>query len=180
MKRLLASVVLLAAAACGGNMLAASLTPVPPVHRVPSDVQGSAILIAEDPEIETRDPVHIQRAKDQNVPQHYRAAMKDALELAGFRVVTDPKAAHRLVAKLALSVSEDGEHVKQTYRCGLRRTDGTPVAQVDWTWPEGTYVGETEVFEFASHSLATEVAKSRAVVDELRRPETRKETTTSP
>ena len=155
--------------ACGGNMMAASLATVPPVHRVAVDVQGATILVAEDPEIETRDPVHIQRARENRVPQQVRAAMQQALELAGFRVVTAPGSAHDLVAKLALNVSEGGEHAKQTYRCGLRRPDGAPVAQIDWTWPEGTFVEESEVFEFASHNLATEVARSRAVVDELRR-----------
>lgn len=170
MRRLVALVVLAAAAACGGNMLAASLTPVPPVHRVPTDVQGTTILVADEPIIETRDPMHIQRAKENDVPRQYRAAMLEALKLAGFRVVTDAGAAHDLVAKLALAVSEDGDHVKQTYRCGLRRPDGTPVAQIDWTWPEGTYVGEFEVLEFATHNLATEVAKSSEVVAELRRP----------
>lgn len=155
--------------ACGGNMMAASLATVPPVHRVAVDVQGATILVAEDPEIETRDPVHIQRARENRVPQQVRAAMQQALELAGFRVVTAPGSAHDLVAKLALNVSEAGGNVTQTYRCGLRRPDGAPVAQIDWTWPEGTFVEESEVFEFASHNLATEVARSRAVVDELRR-----------
>lgn len=160
----------LALAACHDNSLAASLTPVPPVHVVPVEVRGSTILVAEDPIIETRDPVHIQRAQEHDVPHQYRVAMVEALKLAGFRVTSDPTKPHDLVAKLALNVSEDGDHVKQTYRCGLRRPDGTPVAQIDWTWPEGTFVGEFEVFDFATHSLATEVAKSRKVLAELRRP----------
>ena len=150
-------------------MIAGSLASVPPVHHVPADVKGRVIVVADDPTIETRDPVHIQRARDNDVPRRYRRAMVDALRLAGFRVIDDRSAPHDLVAKLALAVSEDGDHVTQTYRCGLQRPDGTAAAQVDWTWPEGTYVGQFEVFEFATHHLATEVVKSKDVLVELRR-----------
>ena len=154
-------------AAC--NTLSPKLTPVPAVHVVPPDVKGRTILVAEDPIIETKDPVHIQRAKEHNVPHDLRVEMVSALGLAGFKVSEDPNAPFDLRAKLALAVSEPGGKVQQVYRCGLTRPDGTAVAQIDWMWPEGTYVGEFEVLEYASHNLATEVATSRAVVEELRR-----------
>lgn len=166
MKRV-ALVVMLAAAAC--NVLSPKLTPVPPVHVVPPDVKGATVLLADEPIIETNDPVHIQRAKEHNVPHDLRVEMVKAFELGGFKVTEDPNAPFDLRAKVALAVSEPDGKVKQVYRCGLSRPDGTPVAQVDWTWPEGTYVGDYEVLEFASHNLVTEVTASRPVVEELRK-----------
>ena len=163
MKRLAVVVML---AAC--NTLSPKLTPVPPVHPLPGDVKGRTLLVAEDPIIETKDPVHIERAKERNVPHDLRIEMVKALGLAGFKVTEDPKAPFDFRAKLALAVSEPAGKVHQVYRCGLTRPDGTPVAQVDWSWPEGTYVGEFEVLEYAAHNLATEVATSRKVLDELR------------
>jgi hypothetical protein len=153
-------------AAC--NTLSPKLTPVPAVHALPGDVKGTTLLIDEDPIIQTSDPVHIQRAKQYNVPHDLRIEMVKALGLAGFKVSEDPKAPFDFRAKLALAVSEPNGNVHQVYRCGLTRPDGTPVAQVDWAWPEGTYVGEFEVLEYAAHNLSTEVATSRKVLDELR------------
>jgi len=158
---------MVSAAAC--NTLSPKLTPVPPVQTVPADAKGHAILVADDPVIETRDPVHIQRAKDANVPHDYKVAMIEALKLAGFRVVLDKTEAHELEAKLALAVDESTGKVRQTYRCAVKRADGTLVQQVDWAWPEGTYVGEFDVYDFATHNLASEVARSRSVLDELRK-----------
>ena len=165
MKRL-ALVVLLAAC----NTLSPKLTPVPPVHPLPADVKGRTLLVAEDPIIETKDPVHIERAKERNVPHDLRIEMVKALGLAGFRVSEDPKAPYDLRAKLALAVSEPDGKVRQVYRCGLSRPDGSAVAQIDWLWPDGTYVGDFEVLEFATHNLATEVATARPVLEELRKP----------
>lgn len=54
------------------------------------------------------------------------------------------------------------------HRCGLRGTDGTEVVQIDWAWPEDTYVGEYEVYDYAAHDVATEIALSRRVSDYLR------------
>jgi hypothetical protein len=156
-----------ALAAC--NTLSPKLTPVPPVHAVPPDVKGRTILVAEDPVIETKDPVHIERAKERNVPHDLRGEMVTALGLAGFRVTEDPNAPFDLRARLALAVSEPNGKVRQIYRCGVSRADGSAVAQVDWEWPDGTYVGDYEVLEFASHNLATGVATSRPVIEELRR-----------
>ncbi len=161
-------VVLLATAGCDQNMLTGKTTPVPPVHRVPYEYQNRVILIAEDPVIETRDPAHIARAKEQRVPQEYRAAMTNALVLGGFKVVTTASEKHDLVAKLALAVREESGKIFQTYRCGLRAPDGTEVAQIDWQWPQGTYVDVVEVYDFATHNLATEVVMSRAVIGYLR------------
>lgn len=166
MRRAAPALLLTALAAC--NTLSPKLTPVPPVHVVPADVKGRTILVAEDPVIETKDPVHIERAKERNVPHDLRVEMVKALALAGFRVSEDPKGPFDLRAKLALAVSEPDGKVRQVYRCALSRPDGSGVAQIDWVWPEGTYVGDFEVLEFASHNLATEVATSRAVVDALR------------
>jgi hypothetical protein len=157
----------LMATAC--NTLSPKLTPVPPVHAVPPDVKGATILVGEDPIIETKDPGHIERAKERNVPHDLRVEMVKALGLAGFRVTEDPKAAFDLRAKLALAVSEPNGKVRQVYRCGLSRADGSAVAQIDWEWPEGTYVGDYEVLEYASHNVATEVASSRPVIEELRK-----------
>jgi hypothetical protein len=155
-------------AAC--NTLSPKLTPVPAVHVLPADVKGTTLLVAEDPAIETKDPTHIARAKEHNVPHDLRVEMVKALGLAGFHVSEDPKAAFDFRAKLALAVSEPDGKVRQVYRCGLIRPDGTAAAQIDWTWPDGTYVGDFEVLEYAAHNLATEVATSRAVIEELRKP----------
>jgi hypothetical protein len=154
--------------ACEHNMLTGKLTPVPPVHRIALDYEGRAILIAEDPVIETRDPVHVARANEQRVPQDYRASMTSAFALAGFKVVTSPAEPHDLVAKLALAVREEEGKIFQTYRCGLRAPDGAEVAQIDWLWPPGTYVEPHEVFDFATHNLASEVTSSQKVLTYLR------------
>jgi hypothetical protein len=159
---------LLCLAGCGENMFSGSLQPVPPVHRVPVDVVGAVVLVAEDPIIETKDPVHIARAKEKRVPQDYRAAMVEALELAGLKVAADPAQPHDLVAKLALAVSEQGDEIRQVYRCGLKGPDGSEVAQIDWAWPKGTFVATADVYAFATHNLATEVATSRRVAEYLR------------
>lgn len=150
------------------NMFTGSTVPVPPVHRLPADVSGAVIVIDEDATIETRDPNHVARANARRVPQDLRAAMTKALALAGFRVIGDRREPHDLVAKLAIAVSEDGGDVRQVYRCGLTGADGTAVAQIDWAWPKGTYVGELEVYDFATHNVATEVATSRRVIAWLR------------
>jgi hypothetical protein len=157
------------ASGCKDNMLTGSLKPVPPVHRVPLEIEGRAILVGEDADIESRDPVHISRAREARVPQDLRAAMTNALALAGFKVVTTASEPHDLVAKLAIAVREESGHVYQTYRCGLRGVDGTEVAQIDWAWPEDVYVGEYEVYDYASHNVATEIATSRRVSAYLRR-----------
>lgn len=154
-------------AAC--NTLSPKLTPVPPVHALPPDVKGTTILVAEDPVIETKDPVHVERAKERNVPHDLRVEMVKALGLAGFEVREDPKAGFDLRARLALAVSEPNGKVRQVYRCGLLRPDGSAVAQIDWEWPDGTYVGDYEVLEFASHNLTSEVVRSRQVIEELRK-----------
>lgn len=156
----------LGALAC--NELTGSVRPVPPVHRLPSEVEGKTILVAEDPEIETRDPVHIARAKEAGVPQDLRASMTNAFSLAGFKVVTSPAQPHDLVAKLALAVREEGSRVYQTYRCGLRAPDGTEVVQIDWLWPHGTYVAEGDVLDFATHNVVTEISMSPRVMAYLR------------
>jgi hypothetical protein len=163
---LLAHVVV--AAGCNDNMLTGNLKPVPPVHRVPLEIEGRTILVGEDAVIESHDPVHVRRASDLRVPQDLRAAMVRALALAGFKVVTSAGEPHDLVARLALAVREEPGHIYQTYRCGLRGADGREVVQIDWAWPESTYVGEDEVYDFASHSLATEIATSRRVSAYLR------------
>lgn len=154
--------------ACGENMFSGNLQPVPPVHRIPPDVTGAVILVAEDPAIETNDPVHVARANERRVPQDYRAAMVEALALGGFRVVEDRAQPHDLVAKLALRVSEEGDEVRQVYRCALRAADGSEVAQIDWAWPKGTYVATSDVYAYATHNLATEIATSRRVMERLR------------
>lgn len=158
----------LAIGGCADNMLTGKLTPVPPVQRVPYEYQNRVILIAEDPLIETRDPVHVRRAKEQRVPQEYRAAMTKALVLGGFKVVSSPSEPHDLVANLALAVREESGKIFQTYRCGVRAPDGTLLAQIDWAWPQGTYVEVVEVYDFATHNLATEVVTSRPVMAFLR------------
>lgn len=148
------------------NVMTGTTVPVPPVHRVPEDVAGTVILVGEDPIIETKDPVHIERARFHRVPQDYRAAMVKALVLAGFKVTERVGEPHDLVAKLALAVTEDGDEVRQVYRCGLYAPGATPalVAQIDWRWPRGTYVELMDVFDFATHNLATEIATSRRVL----------------
>lgn len=153
---------------CGQNMFTGNLTPVPPVHRLPNDMEGAVILIDKDPTIETKDPNHVLRANEQGVPRDFRASMTNALVLAGFRVTSKDAEPHDLVAKLAIAVTEDGEKIRQVYRCGLAGSDGTPVVQIDWAWPKGTFVGELEVFDFATHNVATEVATSRQLHTWLR------------
>jgi hypothetical protein len=155
-------------ASVGCNDLTASVRPVPPVHRLPNEIEGKVILVAEDPVIETRDPMHIARARDNGIPQQLRASMTNAFSLAGFKVVTSPTEPHDLVAKLALAVREDKDRVYQTYRVGLRAPDGAEVAQIDWLWPEGTYVAEGEVLEYATHVVATEISMSPQVIGYLR------------
>lgn len=150
-------------AGCRDNMLTGNLKPVPPVHRVPYEIQGRTILLGEDADIESKDPVHIRRARDLRVPQELRAAMERALVLAGFKVVSTAAEPHDLVAHVAIAVREEPGHVFQTYRCGLRGRDGAEVVQIDWAWPEDTFVGENEVYDYATHNVATEIATSRRV-----------------
>ncbi|MEA2747225.1 MAG: hypothetical protein QOI41_1368, partial [Myxococcales bacterium] len=86
-----ASVLLLAVVATGcENTFTGSVVPVPSVHRLPIESEGKAILIAEDPVIESSDPVHLARAKEVGVAGDLREAMTHALALAGFKVVTSP------------------------------------------------------------------------------------------
>jgi hypothetical protein len=173
----IAAVLVVAAAAmiggCRDNMLFGNLTPVPPVHVLPPDVRGAVVLIAEDPVIETRDPNHVFRANQQHVPQGYRAALEESLAQAGFRVTrraTDP---HDFVGKLAIAVSEDGDTITQIYRCHLSARGGAQVAQVDWTWPKGVFVADGEVFTFATHHVATDIATSPEVLEWLRKQKSR-------
>jgi hypothetical protein len=149
--------------------MATHLTPVPPVHVLPPDAQGAVILIDKDPIIETKDPNHVRRATEQRVPQGYRAALEKALGEAGFRITARASERHDLVARLAIAVTENGYDITQVYRCGLDRPEGGTVAQIDWTWPKGTYVGELEVFDFATHNVATDVATSPRVLQYVRR-----------
>ncbi len=158
--------------ACRDNMFTGSLTPVPPVHRLPPDVAGAVILLDTDPVIETKDPSHVVRANEQGVPRGYREAMVEALVLGGFKVTAKASDPHDLVARLAIAVSEDGDDVRQVYRCGLVAPGAGStaiVAQIDWSWPKGTYVETLSVFDFATHNVATEVVTSRRVLDHLRR-----------
>jgi hypothetical protein len=150
------------------NALTGNVVPVPAVHRMPIEVEGTTILLADDPVIESNDPVHLARAKEAQVPQDYGAAMGNALALAGFRVLTTRGQSYALAAKLALAVREDSGKVYQTYRCGLLAPDGTLVAQIDWAWPQGTYVAEDDVYAYATHSLANEIALSPRVIAYLR------------
>lgn len=150
------------------NALMGNVKPVPGVHRMPVEVEGTTILVADDPVIESSDPVHLSRAKEARVPQDLRVAMNNAFILAGFKVVSTPALSHDLVAKIALAVREESGKVYQTYRCGLRAPDGTLVAQIDWAWPQGTYVAEDEVYEYATHSVANEIALSPKVIGYLR------------
>ena len=163
-----AALLALALAAAGCAELTGNMKPVPTVHRVPIEVEGTTVLVAEDPIIESNDPVHLSRAKRARVPQDYRASMTNAFMLAGFKVVTSASEPHDLVAKLALAVREESGTVYQTYRCGLRAPDGTLVAQIDWAWPQGTYVDPAEVYDYATHSVATEIAMSARVLAHLR------------
>ena len=150
------------------NALMGNVKPVPAVHRMPIEVEGTTILVADDPVIESSDPVHLSRAKDARVPQDLRVAMNNAFILAGFKVVSTPALSHDLVAKISLAVREESGKVYQTYRCGLRAPDGALVAQIDWAWPQGTYVAEDEVYEYATHSVANEIALSPKVIGYLR------------
>lgn len=150
------------------NALMGNVKPVPAVHRMPLEVEGATILVADDPVIESNDPVHLSRAKEARVPEDLRVAMNNAFILAGFKVVSSPALAHDLVAKIALAVREESGKVYQTYRCGLRAPDGTLVAQIDWAWPQGTYVAEDEVYDFATHNVANEIAMSPRVIGYLR------------
>jgi hypothetical protein len=156
----------LASAGCAD--LTGNVKPVPAVHRVPLEAEGTTVLVAEDPILESNDPVHLARAREKRVPQDYRASMTNALMLAGFKVVSSPSEPHALVAKLALAVREESGRVYQTYRCGLRAPDGTLVAQIDWLWPQGIYVGENDVYDYATHSLTTDIAMSARVLAYLR------------
>ena len=163
-----ASFVAAAAVVACDNMTMGKLAPVPPVHRVPYDTEGSVVLIDHDAVIESNDPVHHARAKEKRVPQDLRAAMVDALTLAGYKVVDKAEEPHDLVANVAINVSETKGKVKQTYRCGLKGKDRTEVIQIDWTWPDGTYVDIAEVYAYATHHVATEIAMSPKVADYLR------------
>jgi hypothetical protein len=156
--------VALGVALSGCQELVGKTVPVPAVHRLPVEAEGTVILIAEDPIIESKDPIHLKRAKEHRIPEDYRASMTTAFELAGFKVVSSPSERHDLVAKLALAVREEPGKVYQTYRCGLRGPDGTEVAQIDWAWPQGVFTEETEVLDFATHNVATEVVSSRRVI----------------
>lgn len=174
-----ASFVAAAVVACD-NMTMGKLAPVPPVHRVPYDTEGSVVLVDHDAVIESNDPVHHARAKEKRVPQDLRAAMVDALTLAGYKVVDKAEQPHDLVASVAINVSETKGKVKQTYRCGLKGKDGTEVVQVDWTWPDATYVDIAEVYAYATHHVATEIAMSPKVADYLRSHRIRSAPPTSP
>ena len=57
------------------NALMGNVKPVPAVHRMPIEVEGTTILVAEDPLIESSDPVHLSRAKEARVPQDLRASL---------------------------------------------------------------------------------------------------------
>ena len=37
-------------------------------------------------------------------------------------------------------MTEEGDEVRQVYRCALRAPDGSDIAQIDWAWPKGTFV----------------------------------------
>jgi hypothetical protein len=150
------------------NTLSATIVPVPPVHRVAMEMEGKSILLGEDAVIESKDPVHLARAKEVGVPGDLRISMTTALSLAGFKVVGSADQPHALVAKLALAVREESGRVYQTYRCGLHAPDGTLVAQIDWAWPHGTYVAEGDVYDYATHNVATEIAMSPRVAAYLR------------
>lgn len=150
------------------NMVTGELTPVPPVHRASDDLVGTVVLVDEDPAMETKDPEHVARAMENRVPQDFRASMVRSLQLAGFKVTARKEDPHDLVARLALAVSEEKGKVRQVYRCGLRSPDGAAVEQVDWQWPQGTYVDAAEVFTFATNHVANEVAMSPKVSGFLR------------
>ncbi|HEY8079083.1 MAG TPA: hypothetical protein VIF62_33355 [Labilithrix sp.] len=158
-----AALVALLFAACNDPILTGRLDTVPPVHRVAVDVVGSIVLVDEDADIETNNPTHIARAKEIHVPRDYRQNMEEALRLAGFTVTANAGDKWDLHAKLALAVSESGQTVRQVYRCNLKSPDGKVVAQIDWAWPEDTRVDGGEVYAFATHHLATEIATSPEV-----------------
>jgi hypothetical protein len=164
--RAAALALLFASSACAE--LTGKMVPVPAVHRVPIEVEGTRVLVAEDPVIESNDPVHLARAKQLRVPQDYRSSMTNAFGLAGFKVVSSASEPHDLEVKLALAVREESGKVYQTYRVGLRAPDGTLVAQIDWAWPQGVYVDENEVYDYATHSVATEIVMSGKVLTYLR------------
>ena len=64
---------------------------------------------------------------------------------------------------LRAGMSEDGGKVRQLYRCNLSAPDGKEVAQIDWPWPDNTRVDGEQVYNFATHHLATEIATSHVV-----------------
>ena len=163
-----AALALVVLASVGCAELTGNMKPVPAVHRVPIEVEGTRVLLMEDPLIESNDPVHLSRAKLARVPQDYRASMTTAFALAGFKVVTSATEPHDLVAKLALAVREESGKVYQTYRCGLRTPDGALVAQIDWAWPQDLRVDENEVYDYATHTLTTEITMSAKVLAHLR------------
>jgi hypothetical protein len=153
-------------AACN-NMAAGTITPVPPVHRLSARYEGVVVLVDQDPTIETKDPNHVLRANEQMLPQHYRAAMEQALRLAGFRVVAHASEPHALALRLALAVTEKGLEIEQVYRCRVSRPTGELVAQVDWRWPKGVYVEPAEVLDFATHNLTTDIVTSEPLIAHL-------------
>jgi hypothetical protein len=150
-------------AACNDPVIIGRIDTVPPVHRVPVDVLGSIVLVDEDADIESKDPIHIARAKEIHIPRDYRQSMENALRLAGFAVTANAGDRWDMHAKLALAVTEEGRTVRQVYRCNLKSAEGKEIAQIDWAWPEDTRVDGAEVYEFATHHVATEVATSHAV-----------------
>lgn len=167
--RVAAIAIALVAIACGDNLITGKLTPVPPIPKVAPDLDGRVVLVAADPVLESKDPVHHQRAKEAHVLDDFKASMVDALGLTGWKVVTQKGARYDIEAKLALHVDED-DGVNQVYRCQVLGADGKAIAQIDWRWPRGTYVEAGEVFTFATHNLAAEVVKSRPVAAYLRLP----------
>lgn len=169
-RRFAAAVVLgaVVAVACGDNMVTGKLAPVPPVHKVAPDLDGRVVLVAADAVLESKDPIHHQRAKDAHVLDDFKAAMIEALGLTGWKVVTNKGERYDIEAKLALHVDEDDGKVNQVYRCQIVGADGKSLAQIDWRWPRGTYVEPSEVFTFATHHLASEVVGSRPVAAYLR------------
>jgi hypothetical protein len=162
-----AALVLLGFSLACNNMYVGTITPVPPVHRLPARYEGVVVLVDQDPTIETKDPNHILRANEQMLPQHYRAAMEQALRLAGFRVTAQAAEPHDLVARLALAVTEKGLEIEQVYRCRISGKGGDVIAQVDWRWPKGIYVEPAEVLDFATHNLTTDIVTSQAVIAHL-------------
>ncbi|MCA9584979.1 MAG: hypothetical protein KC657_06450 [Myxococcales bacterium] len=148
------------ASACGENLVTAMKMTVPPVRRLPIAIEGAVVRLAEDAAIETNNPVYQQRARDTLIPQQLRTEMMRALRDAGFVVVTDSAGDADLVAHVAFNVSDVGGHPRQLYRCKLSSPEGEVVEAVDWVWPEGTFVEDDAVLEFASHNLVSEISKS--------------------